>query len=119
MTIAQKREILAEHYSRDWANSKTDYQILAIYTKFLERINKLQGIEQRKLGKLMLGATCPICNNVYLMDYLEGHIEDFNEESKEEPRVVFHCEDCDRDVRAFKWKVVKCGNEWLSEQGYL
>lgn len=66
-------------------------------------------------GKLMLEAVCPICDNIYLMDYFEGKIDD---EDEKRPRAIFHCEDCDRYVRAFKWKTIKCGYEWLEEHGY-
>lgn len=69
-------------------------------------------------GKLMVEAVCPICDNIYLMDYHEGKIEDFEEDLKEKPRIIFHCDDCDRDVRAWKWKPIKCGVEWLQEYGY-
>lgn len=66
-------------------------------------------------GKLMCEAVCPLCANIYIMEASEVVIEEKVDDKEHDERAVFYCEDCERRVRAFKWKYARCSHDWLND----
>ena len=78
MTIEMKRQILADVYTPEWANSKPDYQIAAIYESYLDRCRrkseawKPKGVEQRPSNGKYTAQNNEEFHQVTIYEYLGG-----------------------------------------------
>ena len=69
------------------------------------------------VGRLLVEGFCPLCDSIYLLDDPDILDAEFDKEEKPK-RIVFHCEECDRNVRAYKFKPVRVSAGYLNNIFY-
>ena len=69
----------------------------------------------KKVGKFLIEAVCPLCDSIYLLeqsDVLDVSFED-DDKDQDPDRITFYCDDCERNVRAYRIKPVRVSTDYL------
>ena len=70
------------------------------------------------VGRFLVEAVCPLCDSIYLLDDPDILDAEFAEGEEKPKRIVFHCEECSRNIRAYRFKPVRVSAGYLKNCFY-